>query len=89
MKITAQMASTITLKILLSWFSRFCSGVLSSADCVRTWAIFPISVFHTRSGDNSAAAAIDNGASHIDHVFPVPRAEPRWLRRRSEHPLFY
>ena len=44
-KITAQMASTITLKILLSWFSRFCSGVLSSADCVRTWAIFPISVF--------------------------------------------
>ena len=45
MKITAQMASTITLKILLSWFSRFCSGVLSSADCVRTWAIFPISVF--------------------------------------------
>ena len=28
--------------------------------------------FHTRSGDNSAAAAIDNGASHIDHVFPVP-----------------
>ena len=29
--------------------------------------------FHTRSGDNSAAAAIDNGASHIDHVFPVPK----------------
>ena len=82
-KITAQMASTITLKILLSWFSRFCSGVLSSADCVRTWAIFPISVFYGR------------GRGHRQRCFPYrpcfsgPRAEPRWLRRRSEHPLFY
>ena len=44
-KITAQMPSTSTVRMRLSWLSLRCSGVCSSAVCASAPAILPISVF--------------------------------------------